>query len=451
MIEESISSNNQSFTCPYCSHKFQKTFSKKCPGCGKLPNNINKLPAEIYQHHIFPHLNRRDILTARQVCRYWSTNLASKKLSGKLIKYSLAQVISIPTKTNPRDIVSLPNGLIAIPKHTDIEIIDLNTYKQIKVLSINAPENTPESHRHSISCLAVLPNNLLAAASCNGRIRIWDLTTYQCTCVLLTQNERISHIIPLSTNMLAAISYSNPRIHIYDLERMLRVCILDNHDCDSLHEYYFRDAISILPNNQLALATRSGQIKIWNWQTKQRIVLGGEGNLKWASTMKTLQNGFLAYTLHDAFTDHADIIIWDPQTKKNTMRLIGHTGNITNLTQLPNGLLVSSSLDKTIRVWKPETGECIKILTEHTHWVTGLLSPTNNILVSASQDGTIRIWDTQTWERLKVLEYKYGIKTLIALSQNRFASFANDNHLTIWKGETLYDRIQKRSQLSSTL
>jgi len=59
---------------------------------------------------------------------------------------------------------------------------------------------------------------------------------------------------------------------------------------------------------------------------------------------------------------------------------------------LPDGLLVSGSLDKTIRIWSPKSGEAIKILTGHTNWICSLAVLLDGSLASGSFDRTIRIW-----------------------------------------------------------
>ena len=44
--------------------------------------------------------------------------------------------------------------------------------------------------------------------------------------------------------------------------------------------------------------------------------------------------------------------------------LVGHRGPVENLA-LRDGLLISGSLDETIKVWDPVTGACLRTLVEH--------------------------------------------------------------------------------------
>jgi len=62
------------------------------------------------------------------------------------------------------------------------------------------------------------------------------------------------------------------------------------------------------------------------------------------------------------------------------------------LTVLQNGILVSGSLDNTIKIWNPTTGALIQTLTGHTNPVKALTVLQNGNLVSGSEDYTIKIW-----------------------------------------------------------
>ncbi len=81
-----------------------------------------------------------------------------------------------------------------------------------------------------------------------------------------------------------------------------------------------------------------------------------------------------------------------PESGETIKILTGHTDSINSLAVLPDGLLVSGSLDKTIRIWSPKSGEAIKILTGHTNWICSLAVLLDGSLASGSFDRTIRIW-----------------------------------------------------------
>ena len=54
------------------------------------------------------------------------------------------------------------------------------------------------------------------------------------------------------------------------------------------------------------------------------------------------------------------IIIWDVIKHIQVRQLFGHTNDIECLRVLPNGNLISSSDDKTIRIWDTTNGQMLK-------------------------------------------------------------------------------------------
>uniref|UniRef100_A0A8C5N1R5 Notchless protein homolog 1 n=1 Tax=Leptobrachium leishanense TaxID=445787 RepID=A0A8C5N1R5_9ANUR len=99
---------------------------------------------------------------------------------------------------------------------------------------------------------------------------------------------------------------------------------------------------------------------------------------------------------------NSQIFIWDPSTGKQIGKtLTGHTKWITWLCWEPLHLnaecryLASASKDCSIRIWDTILGQCQKILTSHTQSVTGVKWGGDGLLYSSSQDRTIKVWRAQ--------------------------------------------------------
>jgi WD40 repeat protein len=78
-------------------------------------------------------------------------------------------------------------------------------------------------------------------------------------------------------------------------------------------------------------------------------------------------------------------------------RIRGHSRGVTAVQFLSAEVLVTASLDHTIRVWQVETGELQRTLKNHTGPVSGVvLRPTTTpglpMLASVSDDRTVRLW-----------------------------------------------------------
>ncbi|XP_057750017.1 uncharacterized protein LOC130968645 [Arachis stenosperma] len=81
----------------------------------------------------------------------------------------------------------------------------------------------------------------------------------------------------------------------------------------------------------------------------------------------------------------------------------GHSGDILDLSWSKRGLLLSSSVDKTVRLWQVGTDSCLGVFS-HNNYVTCVhFNPINdNIFISGSIDGKVRIWEVL---RCRVIDY----------------------------------------------
>ncbi len=69
--------------------------------------------------------------------------------------------------------------------------------------------------------------------------------------------------------------------------------------------------------------------------------------------------------------------------------------------------IVTGCKDARIRVFEAETLQLIKMIDAHWYHVKSIAkNPTQPILISTSMDKTIRLWNTKTWELLKVIDFQ---------------------------------------------
>jgi len=71
----------------------------------------------------------------------------------------------------------------------------------------------------------------------------------------------------------------------------------------------------------------------------------------------------------------------------------GHSKVITKVIELKKDVIVSASIDKSVKMWRVSTGECLHTLTQHKSNVYGLVRLKDGYFASGSRDQTIRVWD----------------------------------------------------------
>lgn len=82
-------------------------------------------------------------------------------------------------------------------------------------------------------------------------------------------------------------------------------------------------------------------------------------------------------------------------TKTDTVKILkGHSLSVFGVSISADGkLIISGSVDKTIRIWETESGKCLKVLEGHSDAVLGVsISADSKLIISGSRENTIRIW-----------------------------------------------------------
>jgi hypothetical protein len=146
----------------------------------------------------------------------------------------------------------------------------------------------------------------------------------------------------------------------------------------------------------LASASYDRTVRLWDPETGQlnRVM---EGHTGWVTAVCAVRVG--GRELLASASGDRTVRLWDPETGQPGRALEGHTDWVTAVCAVRAGgrhLLASASYDRTVRLWDPETGQPGRALEGHTGWVTAVCAVQvggRHLLASASYDRTVRLWD----------------------------------------------------------
>ena len=134
--------------------------------------------------------------------------------------------------------------------------------------------------------------------------------------------------------------------------------------------------------------------------------------------------------------DHS-LRFWDVESGVCTSHLDGNKVILSLDCSNLNQLIATGHADKTVRTWDPRVSIAASSLstsyTSHTGWVSAVMwHPTDaHILVSGSFDSHIKIWDIRSSTPLHTLpsQHKDKVTTLAWLDNETFASAGADKYL----------------------
>jgi WD40 repeat protein/DNA-binding SARP family transcriptional activator len=303
---------------------------------------------------------------------------------------------------------------------------------------------TTQGHRglvYGMCPVTVAGKQLLASASDDCTVRIWDPSTGRQRCVLEGHQAGIWYVCALTVagkRVLASASRDGT-VRIWDPETGEQRNVLDGHRGE------VNDVCPVTVAGQQLLASvgDDGTVRIWDPSTgQQHSVLQGHQGGVWSVCALTVAGQQL---LASGGSD-GTVRIWDPETGQQCIRLDGHLGEVNDVcpvTVAGQQLLASADMDRTVRVWDPQSGEQRTMLEcdQGSVWsVCALTVAGQQLLASGGSDGTVRIWDPSTGQQRIRLDGHRGevndVCPVTVAGKQLLASGGSDGMVRIWDPQT---------------
>jgi WD40 repeat protein len=290
-----------------------------------------------------------------------------------------------------------------------IRLWDVKTGQMLKVLrghtnriwSVTFAPSIQTSSKSNVAAIA--SESLFASGSGDRTIKLWNWQTEECLFTLRGHKSWIWSIAFSPDGTLLASSSVDGLTKLWDIHTGECVQTLKGHTSASVGVAFSEDS------QKLARGGFDRTIKIWDVRTGECLqMLEGHQNSVWSVL-------FLSDTqLVSSSYDHT-IKVWDLASGNCTRTLQGHRAPVLGLSLSVDGQhLASSSLDQTVKIWNVETGNCVQTLTGHRGIVASVLfcpddhrnlsrHSLSELLISSSLDETIKLWDIQTGTCLQTL------------------------------------------------
>jgi WD40 repeat protein len=234
----------------------------------------------------------------------------------------------------------------------------------------------------------------LVSGGADGTVRIWDLQRGESIRTFRASRDSIRSVSVSPDNRRIASSggSEDESVVIWDFLTGSEICKLTSKSPFGV------DAIAIRSDGKyLAGSNSSGALKIWDLSVCKE--LKTLENIEGSTSVLSLDYySFVQYS-PDAtmIANNADrnIRIWNSESGKSITDLIGHRDHVSSVAFTSSGkMLASGSRDGTVKIWNLETGRVIQTFLGSRGPVYSVaISPDGTTIVSSGKDGMIRFWD----------------------------------------------------------
>lgn len=259
-------------------------------------------------------------------------------------------------------------------------------------------------------------------------VRIWDSETGIELKKLLGHTTRIRSIVTSTDGLLAASAGEDGDICIWDI---------DTGYCLQNYKHEARVwRLAFVPSTKILLAADSNHtLKFWDIESGEckKTLNHFEKSIR---SFAISPNGFW----YASVGEQGKVQLWSIENDQLIQEFHGHKELVRCIDFSPdNDRLVTAGTDREIRIWDIKSGETVQTLEGHQNWLWGLAySPDGNFIVSGGNDQTIRLWDVATGKQQWVISgFNTPIWAAVFHPRKKLAASGGDDRiLTLWDTNT---------------
>ncbi|KAI8645212.1 quinon protein alcohol dehydrogenase-like superfamily [Parasitella parasitica] len=376
-----------------------------CQEPAPAPKRVDRRPwKDVYSERLVVERNwRRNTVTCRVFKNQHSAGISS-------LQFCEAQNILITGSYDKTAIVwNLETGEVLRTLKGHARCIRTLQFDDTKLVTGSMDNTLRIWNYHTGQCIRTLEGHtdgvvhlnfncrILASGSADSTIKIWNFQTGECF-TLSGHTKSVNHVSIQKDSTTLVSSSEDGSIRIWDLEKRSCARILNGH----------------MAPVQTAIPSMPGFLhRFFKQQTKKPALF---------------QRASIENNSSDEEEDGVAIIRRRGSSSSNTS---DNSATVSDCDRSSEQVVISGSLDNTVKVWSLETGECLQTLFGHVQGIWTLAYDKLR-LVSGSNDGSLKLWDIESGLPMHCLDGHTAAVTSVSLSDTKVVSADCHGEIRIW-------------------
>ena len=276
-------------------------------------------------------------------------------------------------------------------------------------------------HTDSLSSMAVFPNGGIIGVVVSNLIHLGDSYTVA-PHTTLTYDSPINSIAFSPNNPLLASASADSAIQLWNLNTNTLQATLRGHTSDVLSVAFSHDG------SLLVSGSADDTVRLWNPLTE---------------TLQATLRGHTSDVLSVAFSSNGSLLasgsadgtvrLWNPITETLEATLEAHMDSVLSVAFSPDGtLLASGSDDGLVGLWDTHTETLQATLGHESPVLSVAFSPDSDLLATGSTDGVARLWDPHVPEHKAALGHESPVES-VAFDGNILVTGSQDGRVRQWE------------------
>ena len=285
---------------------------------------------------------------------------------------------------------------------------------------------------------------LLATASADNTVKLWDVTTQEKIATLRGHTNSVTSVaFSRDGTRLASGSFDNT-VKLWDVETRENIATLEGHT-HSVTSVAFSPNGALLASGASKAFTLKGErsdghsdgaVKLWDVTTKENIAtfsVVGVTSVAFSSDALLATGGTSSFD--------SSVKLWDVGTGENIATLGGHTDAVWSVAFSSDGTRLALASHGTVKIWNMTTRESTALVDRYRNRDDILsisLSPDGSLLAYGSghnfSDGRVKLWDVGTRENIATFDEHTDAVWSVAFSPDGslLATGSLDGTFSLW-------------------